>query len=351
MPKVSFNDLVAFGTRVLADCGASEDDARYMAERASVTEAGGVSTHGAIIFAAYPGQIGKGIDPAAAPKVVSERPGTALIDGSGCFAPLAMRLATQLAVEKARTNGIANVGVRNTCWLAGAASYLLPIVAEGLFAQVWVQSSQCRDSAPPGGIDAKFSTNPVAFAFPTPAGPVLADFSTSVYSMGKVNLLAKAGKKAPEPVFFDADGKLTDDPAVMTGENPGAMLMAGQLVNEHKGYALALWAEAMTVMAGGSANNPDLPQRQSFNLTVIDPSAFAGSDYYDPEMARFVAHVKSSRRREGVDEIRLPGERFLRQIEQSKADGVDLRQGLFDKLNEVAAERGVEPLAEMVAAS
>lgn len=344
MPKVSFNDLVELGTNIFTACGVDPEDARYMAERASITEAGGVSTHGTIIFAAYEGQVGGNIDPAARPKVVNERPGTALIDATGCFAPLAMRLATQLAMEKARVNGVANVGVRNTCWLAGAATYLLPIVEEGMFAQVWVQSSQCKDSAPVGGIDAKFSTNPAAFAFPTPAGAVVADFSTSVYSMGKVNLMSKAGRKAPEKVFFDADGKLSDDPAVMTGENPGAMLMAGQLVNEHKGYALALWAEATTVMAGGSANNPALPQRQCFNLTVIDPTAFADPDYYTREMSRFVAHVKSSRKREGVDEIRLPGERFLASIEESKANGVELRPALFEKLNEVAAKRGVAPL-------
>ncbi|MCG3181320.1 MAG: Delta(1)-pyrroline-2-carboxylate/Delta(1)-piperideine-2-carboxylate reductase [Phycisphaerae bacterium] len=342
MPTVAFDELTDFLAAVLEKLGASADDARYMARTAATTEAAGVSTHGAVLVAAYDGQVGKGIDPSARPAVVSERPGTALIDASRGFAPMAMRMAIKLATAKARANGVAMVGVRNTCWLGGLGAYLLPVVEDGLMAMLWAQSSQCKDSVPVGGIDARFSTNPVALAFPTPSGPVVADFSTAIFSMGKVNLMARRGAKAAAPVFFDTTGRLSDDPATMS--DGGAMLMAGAPLNEHKGYALSLWCEALTVMGGGSANNPDAEQRQSFNLTVIDPTAFAGADYYRQEMERFVAHVKSSRRRPGVDEIRLPGERFLAQVAQARAEGVQLRPDLLDKLNEIAGRRGVAPL-------
>jgi L-lactate dehydrogenase len=345
MPKVAYNELVDFGTRLLTAMGAGADDARYMAETSATTEAAGVSTHGAILLAAFHGQIGNGIDPAARPKVVADYPSAATIEGNGAFSAVAMRLAVELASAKARANGIAMVAVRDSNWLGGLGAYLLPLVNDGLMAMLWAQSSQCKDSVPVGGIDARFSTNPLAMAFPTPAGPVLADFSTASYSMGKASLMRKAGQKAPARLFYDADGQLTDDPAVM--DAGGAMLMAGAPANEHKGYALSLWCEALTVMSGGSANNPDLPQRQCFNLTVIDPAAFGDGEWYRREMARFVAHVKSSRRREGVDEIRLPGERFCAQVAASKANGVELRQGLLEKLNEVAAARGVEPLKLM----
>lgn len=345
MPKAAFNDLVEFGACFLAQLGFEDDLARFIAVTAATTEAAGIHTHGAVILTAIAGQVGTLIDVKAGPKVLRERGATALIDGHRCVSHAAMRLALDLAVAKAREHGIAMVGARNTSWLGGLGTFLIPIARQRLFAQLWAQSSQCQDSAPYGGVDARFSTNPVAFAFPTAGEPVIADFSTAVYSMGKVGTLAAQGKRAPEKVFFDKAGRLTDDPkAVRDG---GAMLMMGQQLNGHKGYALAFWAEALTAMAGGSCNNPALEQRQCFNLTVVDPTAFEGMDYYLTEMKRFVAHVKSSRLMAGFDAIRLPGERMLAQIERSKRDGIEMPQALVHRLNDAAAKHGLEALRVM----
>jgi LDH2 family malate/lactate/ureidoglycolate dehydrogenase len=342
MPRVTMNDLVEFGTRLLVKKGLPEADARYIAEIAATTEAGGVSTHGAVLFTTYDAQVGASIDPTARPRVVRERGATALIDGQRVFGHLAWRLAADLAVRKARELGVAMVGVRNTSWIAGLGTFLIPIARQGLFAQLWAQSSQCQDSVPQGGIDARFSTNPVALAFPTAGEPVVADFSTSVFSMGKVSQWAAEGRRAPEKVFYDKHGTLTDDPKVV--REGGGMLCWGQHLTGHKGYAFAFWGEALTAMAGGSCNNPHLEQRQSFNLTVIDPEAFAGMDYYRREMERFVAWVRSSRTAPGVDKIRLPGERMLQTIAASRRNGIEIGQGLLDRLNEVAKRNGLEPL-------
>jgi L-lactate dehydrogenase len=228
--------------------------------------------------------------------------------------------------------------------VAGLGSYLLPLAEQGFFAQLWAQSSACKDCAPVGGIDGKFSTNPVGLAFPAPEGPVVADFSTAVMSFGKARRLAAQGRKTPAPVFVDPQGRLSDDPEVATSRD-GTMLFMGGEGEGYKGYAFSLWCEALAAMAGGSANNPNAEGRQNFNLTVIDPEAFAGSDYYLKEMRRFIAHVKSSRLRPGVKAIRLPGDRARQQAAESAKRGVELAPELFDKLNAIAAKHGLAPLA------
>ncbi len=160
--------------------------------------------------------------------------------------------------------------------------------------------------------------------------------------MGKVGQLAAKGERTAEKAFYDKTGALTDDPkAVRDG---GGMLPWGQQLTGHKGYAFAFWCEALTAMAGGWCNDPSREQRQSFNLTVIDPEAFAGLDYYRREMERFVGWVRSSRPAPGVDKVRLPGERMFQHIAESKKTGVELSQGLFDRLNETAAKNGLKPL-------
>jgi LDH2 family malate/lactate/ureidoglycolate dehydrogenase len=341
MPKVEMQSLKDFGAQLLVSKGVGEETARYVAEVAVTTEAAGVHTHGVVIFGAYDRMLGDAVNAAAQPKIVNERGATALIDGNKALSHLAMKIASDLAVKKAREHGVAMIGVRNANWLGGLGAFILPLVQQGFFVQFWAQSSQCRDSAPYGGVDARFSTNPVALGFPTPDGPMIADFSTAIMSMGKANTMIKQGEKAPGPAFFDKDGNVTDDPAVM--KDGGAMFLMGGEMNGFKGYAFALWSEALTAMAGGSCNNPALDQRQSFNLTVIDPEAFGGMDYYRQEMARFVSHIKSSRVRDGFDAIRLPGERMLSQVAESEKSGVELSEDMLNTLNELADRNGIEP--------
>jgi L-lactate dehydrogenase len=345
MPKVSFENLVDFGTRLLTAAGLPAEDAAFIARTSATTQAAGVQTHGAVLLNAIDGQVGSGVDPAAKPEVVNERAATALLDGKRASGGQCMKLAVELARQKAAGCGCATIAVRNTSWIGGLGAWILPLAREGLFAQVLAQSSQCQDSAPVGGIDPCFSTNPIAMAFPTDGDPVLADFSTAVMSMGKVNTLKRAGKKAPQPVFFTKEGELTDDPQAMI--DGGSMFTAGGEVDGHKGYALALWIEGLTAMAGGNCNNPELPQAQCFTLMVIDPGAFGDADHYTAELKRFTTRIRSGRRRPGVEQIRLPGERAQKQIVESMKTGVFLSDDLFTGLNSAAEKRGIEPLKEL----
>lgn len=342
MRRIPKERLVEFGVRMLTGKGVPRENARYIAEIIVQAEAFGITTHGLAQYGYLEKQIGNDIDPTAEPVLVTERPASALIDGNGACGQLAMRLAARIGEKKARECGVAMVGVRDSFWIGALGVYLLPLAEKGLFAQLWAQTSTCKDCAPVGGIDATFSTNPVAVAFPTGADPVLADFSTASVSMGKVGRMVRLGQRAEEPIFMDADGTLTDDPTVV--REGGSILFVGGRLLGHKGYALSLWCEALTAMAGGSANNPEAPSRQSFNLTVIDPEAFAGREYYDGEIARFVARVKASRRLPGVEAIRLPGERGFQCLRNAEAEGVPVEDDRLEALMGIAEECGLTDL-------
>jgi LDH2 family malate/lactate/ureidoglycolate dehydrogenase len=344
MKTVGLNELRQLGEQMLVRKGLSPDDARYIADVAVTTEAAGVHTHGAVMFTALDRTVGTATDPARKPRVVKEKGATALIDCEGCIGQIGMRLATDLARKKAREFGVAMIAVRDGSWLGGLCSFVLPLAREGFFVQLWAQSRACKDSAPYGGVDPRFSTNPVGIGFPTDGDPVVADFSTSVMSMGKVNRLIKQGEQASEPCFFDRHGQPTADPQKM--KDDGAMFLWGGEINGFKGFTMAAWAEALTAMAGGRTNNPELEQRQSFNLTVIDPEAFVGMKFYRAEMKRFVEHVKSSRVREGFDGIRFPGERLQGDLRRAQESGTcELDDDLFDGLNGLAEKHGLERLA------
>lgn len=340
MPRIPYEKLADFCSAVFAARGLPAADARYVGDIVTLTEAFGIRTHGVKVVLAMAGQVGGKMDPSARPKVVSESGAAATIDGEGVLGQLAMRLAKELAVRKAREQGVAMVGVRKTSWIGAVGPFLIDIAEAGMLAMATAQSSACEDCAPVGGIDATFSTNPIALAFPTGGDPVVADFSTASYSMGKIGQLVRAGERAPELIFLDKQGALTDDPKVV-GDG-GNVLFAGGRNFGHKGYALSLWCEALTALSGGNANNPDSPQTQSFALTVIDPEAFAGSDGFVKEMKRFCARVKASRPRPGADPVRLPGERGFAALREAKETGVPLDEEVVEKLNEIGLANHVQ---------
>jgi LDH2 family malate/lactate/ureidoglycolate dehydrogenase len=340
MAQISFPSLVRFAREFLVRKGASEANAGVVAEAVVSTEAFGITTHGLAFLPYAEGAIPGLIDPRAEPVVAAEGGAVAVLDGRRCFGQLAMHRAVELALQKASAFGIAMVSVRDTGWLAALGVQLLPLAERGMLAELWAQTNTCEDCAPVGGVDGRFSTNPVALAIPTDADPILVDFATSAISMGATKAMAKRGARAPERVFMDRDGNLSDDPNVVTAG--GTILFLGGEHFGHKGYGLSLWCEALTAASGGECNNPGSRTQQNFTLEVIDPGMLGGRPRYLEEMSRFVRHVKSSRPRAANRGVRLPGERGLAALRAGKRDGVPVDDGVLAKLNELAAKVGIE---------
>ena len=331
-----------FTAAILLSRGVSGKNATYIAEMAVRTEAMGITTHGLSVIQYLDQQIPELLNPVTEPEVIKDMGAVALIDGKMGFSQIAMKKAIALALEKAERLGVAMVGIRNTHWLGALGPFLEKIARAGYMTQLWGQSSQCSDCAPVGGIVGKFSTNPVAMAFPTLGNPVIADISTSAISMGAAARMAKNGEKAMTRIFMNKAGQATDDPQVAMDD--GSIFFLGGQEYGHKGYGLSLWIEALTAMAGGSSNNPDLPQTQNLNLTIINIDAFSGRKYYEREVTRFISYMKDNRLRPGYNEILLPGERAFRSIAQAESRGLPVDESKLEKLNEIAGKNGVDIL-------
>ncbi|MCA1809630.1 MAG: Ldh family oxidoreductase [Lentisphaerae bacterium] len=341
MPLCELKDLVRFGEKLLLQHGLRPVDARFIAGKATVTEAAGISSHGVIMLKRILTQPGVS-NPRAQPGIMLNRGAMALIDCEGCYSQVAMRQALLLGERKAVKYGLGMIAVRNGSWLGGLAAYVLPLAERGLLVQLWAQNSVFQDCVPFGGVDARLGTTPVCLAFAVAGHPVLADFSTSVMSMGRTMRMARDGRRAAEPCFFDRAGNLTDDPrAVLDG---GALTPMGGPINGFKGLAFSLWAEALAAMSGGRTNNPRAPQRQCFNLLVIDPSMFGDMRHYQREMRRLYRWIRSSRPQLGGDGVRLPGARFMASLADARRHGVTLDDKLLKILNCLAVELDVPPL-------
>jgi LDH2 family malate/lactate/ureidoglycolate dehydrogenase len=343
MKTVPFKDLKSFGIRFLKKLGASDAAAEYVSDIITRAESNRQSTHGIVQFKALQNSFGKSLDAAAEPKIVSDKGAAVLIDADRCMGLLSYKVAIEKAQEKARKLGIGMAAIRNGDWVGALAIPLIPVARAGLLAQAFAQTNTCKDCAPVGGIDARFSTNPIAVAFPADPDPVVADFSTATMSMAAANGMAAKGERSKVERFIDGAGKATCEAAVI--KKGGTLMFMGGDTDGHKGYALSLFTEALTVMAGGSANNPDRPTHQCTAVMVIDPEFFGGMDYYKKEMARFTRFVKAARVRPDFSAVRLPGERGFAALKRAESEGVPLDDGKTGILNAIAKEAGIEPLS------
>jgi LDH2 family malate/lactate/ureidoglycolate dehydrogenase len=347
--RIPMRELIEFAAALFIHEGVPEDTARYLAEVAVESEAWRQSTHGLQQIGNAMRALGRSIDPARQPQVLREGPAFAMVDGDRCFGNLAVRVAQQLAVDKAQRGGVATVTVRNTRWIGALHHHLIPIARQGMLGQLWCQCPRWPFVAPYGALEARLGTNPIAFGIPAEPDPIIADFSTSTMAAGMLKRLKAAGEKTETPRFLDAEGRPTDDPTVT--DDGGTMMSIGGMVEGYKGLALSLYDEALAVLAGGSAAHPgEVPPHQNFTLIVHDPGHFVGRADFDREIKRFVEYVRSARTIEEGDSVRLPGDRGFAALRDCEHRGVPVEQRKLADLHRLAETHNV-PLPPTLAAA
>jgi LDH2 family malate/lactate/ureidoglycolate dehydrogenase len=125
---------------------------------------------------------------------------------------LVMKKATELAIHKARTAGIAWVGSRLSNH-AGPASLYARMALQHDMIGLYFAVGNANHLPPWGGLDMLLSTNPIAAAIPTlNEAPVVLDMATTVAAYGKVKAKAQRGEMMPEGWMIDRQGKPLLDP-------------------------------------------------------------------------------------------------------------------------------------------
>ena len=103
----------------------------------------------------------------------------------------------------------------------------------------------------------------------------------------------------------------------------------------HKGYALALAMHALGVLCGGAAD----PENSGYLFIAFKPDLLSPLDDYRRALAAEIAAIKATPRQEGVDEIRIPGERAYRERARLARDGNEIDRRIHDALVALASAR------------
>jgi hydroxycarboxylate dehydrogenase B len=332
--RLEAGEAEALATALFVAAGATDENARAVAAHLVESERLGLSSHGLLRVPQYLAEIAAGeIDPAATPSL--ER--RAAVDGNRSLGPVAAMFGADEAVRLASTEGVALVTVRRTAHAGRIGAYVERIARSGLLGVAFCSAPRSGHRvAPFGAIDGRISTNPIAYAVPTPADPIVADFSTSVVPEGVVRRLRELGLPAPEGALHDADGRPTDDPAALYAKPPGTILPLGGERFGHKGFALALLVEVLATLLAG--DETDDASRYGNNLALL---AVATDDGFRARAGRLADYVRSARPADAARPVLLPGDPERLRAQAGAALAVD--RPTWEALVAAAQERGIEP--------
>ena len=340
---VKAEELNAFVKELAEKSGVGQADAAVLAD--SLVEANllGVDTHGVSRLPIYLKRISLGlIDGKARMEFHRNMPAAGVLDAKNGLGQVAGVKAVNEAVTMAKECGVGVVGVVNSQHF-GAAGYFCAIAARNGF--VGLAFTNAEPALPPwGSYEAYFGTNPIAMAVPTGTDkPIIIDTSTSIVARGKIVAAARTGTPIPSDWALDPEGHPTTDP--QKALDGSVLTMAGP-----KGYALALMVDILSgVLTGGGFGRrvnsmyKDMkrPANVGHMLMAINVEAFMPQAEFIDRIKAMNTDLKSSKKRPGVDEINLPGERKFKTRQKRVKEGITVESSVIKELSALAVELNV----------
>jgi LDH2 family malate/lactate/ureidoglycolate dehydrogenase len=333
-PIYSAEGLIHFAAALLQRAGLPFDRAEVVARALVEADSMGHSTHGLQLLSPYLKQLEKDtMTKTGEPEIVHDHGAALTWDGNYLPGPWLIHRALDFGFERIEKHPVVTISIRRSHHIACLAAYLLRATERNLFMLLACSDPSGAFVAPYGGVRAVYTPNPIACGIPTSGDPILFDTSMSVTANGPVMRARDEKKKLPYPWLMDADGNLTDDPAMRDADPPATILPLGGLDAGYKGFALGLMIEAMTSALAGHGR-ADEPKRwgASVFLQLINPAAFGGTEVFLRETNWLAEACRQSPHRPGGPPVRLPGERALKLRREQLQNGVRLYPTIMPSL-------------------
>lgn len=350
--------LQGFIAEIFTAAGCDEAEGKQVAHHLLSANLTGHDSHGVIRTPRYIQWLQEGkVRAGQSLTVVHETPTHAIVDGNYGLGQTIGPLAVDLGIAKAKQHGLAVIGLRNSGHIGRIGDWGERAAEQGLISIHFVNVQAGELVAPYGGVDRRFSTNPVCIGVPTHEGPIILDFATSLVAEGKVLVASNGGKPVPAGSLIEPDGRLSADPRTLYGEIAGTHVRdsakgAGALraFGEHKGSGLAFMCEILAgCLTGGGTSGP-IPGGKRSRIAngmlsiYLSPGSFGAAQFEDAARD-YAGYVKASRPAEPGVEVLIPGEPESRVRAERLAKGIPLQPDTWAAICATARGLGLTPPA------
>ena len=339
MLTLSAETLTRTASAIFEAAGTPEEIAALMASSLVGANLAGHDSHGVIHIPTYVVGINEGrIVPDARPEVVSEGPGIVQLDGGWGFGQYAAHVCMDLAIKKAKQGQIALATIVRVGHIGLVGQWVEEAAQAGVIGMAGVSFGNGPFAATPyGGAGKVLSTNPLAIGMPLPGeAPFVSDFATTAVAEGKLRVAKAKGMPAPDGWLVDASGRPTND--VDEFYERGGML---QMFGGHKGYALSMAVELMSIALTGADKVPgDNGWYNGGWFLAIDPTAFRPLDEFTASAGAICDRVTGVAPAPGSAGVQIPGQPEDRNRRQRMADGIELAESTWEAIQETARTVG-----------
>lgn len=339
--SVSAADLGDFVKQVFLSRSMAEEGAEAIASALLWAEMRGVGTHGVTRVLRYLEMIEQGdMNPRPAISVAAEGPAFLVIEADLAAGPLAMSMAADAAVERAKREGVGVAFVRATTHTAALGFYTQRAARAGTVCLAMAASGPMM--AYHGARAAGVSTGPVSIATPNGAGdPIVFDMSSGVVSMGRLAAASKGSQRLEEGWALDRNGMPTTDPKAAVIPRP----MGGP-----KGSGLALMIEIVVsllasnpILAGSLQCADPKRHRQNGLIVAFDIARFTSLGAFSENVGDLAKVIRSLPPAEDDQPVRLPGDRAAKTFRERQMSGIPLSAAVLAQLRRVASDTGICP--------
>ena len=280
-----------------------------------------------------------GIVPNAPMKWLREGASYALLDAAKGFGYVAAQRAMSRAVEKAKTTGIAMVGVRHSNHFGIAGYHAMTAAKQGLVG--WAFTNAKAEMAPWGSAQAVLGTNPWGIAIPRREHhAIVLDMALTMSGKGMMRWYERENRQMPNYWALTPEGRVTTNPSAAM---EGPLLPIG----EYKGYGLSLVTDILAgVMTGALFGLSVFQDDRDFDvghlMIALDPGALMPMGDFERRLEQLVAEVKNADPIEPARPVLLPGEVEFQRMDERQTTGIPVSCETLAGLRGLARDMGVE---------
>jgi len=350
--RVDAKRLINFSTKALQKLGVPEEDAQITARLLVATDLRGVESHGvAHLNRFYARWIRSGvINATPKPKIFSQAPSTATMDGDRGLGFVIGHRAMMEAMQRAEKTGAGFIAVRNSTHFGAAAGYAMMALEHDMIGIA--MTNTIAGVIAPESTKPAVGTNPLAVA--VPAGkktPFVLDMATSVVAGGKLEIARREGTSIPEGWVVDKEGGPVTDPKKRVRGEGGLLPLGGTpKLGGYKGFGLGVLVDILTgVLSGSSAGIIWVNTRENGGLGSGDHffgalriDSFLPVENFKKSMDEMIDAFEALPTLPGVKKIYVAGGPEAEIEKDRKANGIPLNPKVIQDLQDLAREVGIE---------
>jgi LDH2 family malate/lactate/ureidoglycolate dehydrogenase len=259
-----------------------------------------------------------------------------VMDFNGLAPSLKIKKIHDTLADRAGQFGLAAAGFRNS-----SGVITLNMWADGLARRDLIGIAMFNGgtgcAVPFGGTRGVLGTNPLAYAIPTAADPMVLDMATTEIPFFEIKNAKEKGAPLRRHVAVDSHGRPTTAAEEALSENGVANLLP--IGGGFKGFGITLLIEVLTGALVQSLLSTDQtpgwhPHEYGCLVLALDIAGFTDRDVFKHAVSDMSRNLRNETPADGVDRVVIPGDRGHEKLKMARKVGrIEIEKTMIDALN------------------